>query len=81
MINRFTMRFGVIICPRCKQVKGVELKRKTTTCPRCGKVLQLSNSIIYYKTDSQQKLQQAIGLINAGFDGRSDDFKKVISRL
>jgi len=72
------MKFGVIVCPNCKKVKGVELSCKTTKCPRCGKVLRLENLKIFYKTDSQEKLQQAIGLMNADLDGRLDEFKKII---
>ena len=72
------MKFGVIVCPNCKKVKGVELSCKTTKCPRCGKVLRLENLKIFYKTDSQEELQQAIGLMNADLDGRRDEFKKII---
>lgn len=72
------MKFGVIVCPNCKKVKGVELSCKTTKCPRCGKVLRLENLKIFYKTDSQEELQQAIGLMNADLDGRLDEFKKII---
>jgi len=72
------MKFGVIVCPNCKKVKGVELSCKTTKCTRCGKVLRLENLKIFYKTNSQEKLQQAIGLVNADLDGRIDEFKKII---
>ena len=72
------MKFGVIVCPNCKKVKGVELSCKTTKCPRCGKVLCLENLKIFYKTDSQEELQRAIGLMNADLDGRLDEFKKII---
>ena len=59
------MKFGVIICPQCKQVKGVTLSSKTTRCIRCGKTLELKKLKIFYKTDSQEKLSQAIGILNA----------------
>ena len=72
------MKFGVIVCPSCKKVKGVDLSCKTTKCPRCGKVLRLENIKIFYKTDSQEELKQAIGLMNADLYGRLDEFKKII---
>jgi hypothetical protein len=72
------MKFGVIVCPGCKKVKGVDLSCKTTKCPRCGKVLKMDFLKIFYKTDSQEKLKQAIGIVNADLDGRLDDFKKMI---
>lgn len=72
------MKFGVIVCPKCKQVKGVDLANKTTKCPRCGKVSRLSKLKILYETDSRAKLQQAIGLKNAELDGKYNEFKELI---
>ena len=72
------MRLGVIVCPQCKQVKGVNLSFKTTKCAGCGKTLNLEKIKIFYETDSPEKLRQAIGLLNAEFDGKSDAFKKLL---
>jgi len=72
------MRLGLIVCPQCKQVKGVNLSFKTTKCAGCGKTLTLEKLKIYYETDSQEKLRQAIGLLNAELDGKSDTFKKLL---
>ncbi|UCF11875.1 MAG: hypothetical protein JSW06_07450 [Thermoplasmatales archaeon] len=72
------MKFGVIVCPNCKKVKGVDLSCKTTKCSRCGKALLLENLKIFYKTDSVGKLQQAIGLVNAELDGRLKEFKETL---
>ena len=72
------MRLGVIVCPQCKQVKGVNLSSKTTKCAGCGKTLTLEKLKIYYETESQEKLRQAIGLLNAELDGKSDAFKKLL---
>ena len=68
----------MIVCPQCKQVKGVDLTSKTTKCTGCGKTLTLEKMKIYYETESQEKLRQAIGLLNAELDGKSDTFKKLI---
>jgi hypothetical protein len=59
------MRFGVIVCPQCNQVKGMDLSIKTTKCIRCGKTLQMKKLKIFYETESQKKLRIAIGLLNA----------------
>ena len=72
------MRLGVIVCPKCKKVKGVDLSCKTTKCLQCGKVLTIDKLKIFYKTDSQQELQQVIGLMNAKFDGRLGEFEKIL---
>jgi len=68
----------VIVCPQCKQVKGVNLSSKTTKCTGCGKTLTLEKLKIFYETDSQEKLRQAIGLLNAELDGKSVAFKKLL---
>jgi len=70
------MRLGVIVCPACKQVKGVDLSSKTTKCTRCGKSLQLSKLKILYETESQEKLRQAIGVMNAKIDKKPVTDKK-----
>ena len=72
------MKFGVIVCPTCKQVKGVDLSCKTTKCLRCGKVLTIDKLKIFYKTNSQKEIQQAIGLLNAEFDGKLEEFKDAL---
>lgn len=72
------MKFGVVGCPNCKKVKGVALSYKTTKCNRCGKVLLLKNLKIFYKTDSQEKLQQTIGLMNAELDGKLKEYKEIL---
>ena len=72
------MIYGVIVCPKCKKVKGVDLSKKTTKCHGCGKILTIDKLKIFYKTTSQEKLQRAIGLMNAKFDGRLNEFKEIL---
>jgi hypothetical protein len=72
------MRFGVIICPWCKQVKGLELSSQTTRCIRCGKTLKMKKIKIFCETDSQEQLRQAIGLLNAELDENSPANKKFL---
>lgn len=72
------MRLGVIVCPVCKQVKGVDLSSKTTKCTRCGKTLQVKSLKIFYTTESQEKLRQAIGVMNAKIDKKPVTDKKFL---
>ena len=72
------MKLGVIVCPKCKKVKGVNLSFKTTKCHRCGKILTIDKLKIFYKTDSQEKLQQAIGLMNTELEGKYNEFKELL---
>jgi len=74
------MRFGVVVCPSCRRVKGVRLSCKTTRCPGCSRVFRLKDLRIVYETDSEQKLRQAIGLVNADIDGKLGEFKVLIKK-
>jgi Zn ribbon nucleic-acid-binding protein len=65
------MRFGVIVCPQCNQVKGMDLSAKTTKCIRCGKTLQMKKLKIFYETESQEQLRKAIGLLNAKLERKT----------
>lgn len=75
------MKYGVIVCPKCRKAKGFELKNKTTRCTYCNKTIVIDNLKIFYKTDSQEKLTNAIGLVNANIDGKYEDFKTLLKSL
>lgn len=74
------MRYGVIVCPKCKKAKGVYLSSKTTKCTRCNKAIVLNKIKIHFKTDSEIKMRQAIGLINAEMSGDHLNFKQLLNR-
>ena len=74
------MKFGIVVCPRCKKAKAVDLSCKTTKCIRCGKILHICKLKMFYETDSRVKLQNAIGLINAENDGNKNYFKRLIDK-
>jgi len=74
----YLMRLGVLVCPQCKQAKGVDLSSKTTKCVGCGKTLTVQKLKIFYETDSQEQLRRAIGMLNAELDGKSVAFKKLL---
>ena len=71
------MRLGVVICPSCKNAKGIDLSKKTTRCPRCGRLLHVQNLKIVYESDSPEAVRKAIGFINAKTDGKSITFEKI----
>lgn len=58
------MKFGVVVCSKCNMAKGVNLSSKTTKCTRCGRVYRLEKLRILFKTDSEQKLTHAVGIVN-----------------
>jgi len=62
------MKYGIIVCSKCKRAKGFLFANKTTKCIVCGKVLNIKKHKIMLKTDSLVELQNAIGMINADID-------------
>ncbi len=59
------MRFGVIVCPKCKKVKAVDLTYKSTRCFYCNKTIKFDKIKILYKSNSQEKIRYIIGKLNA----------------
>ncbi len=74
------MKYGVIVCTKCKKAKGVDLSFKTTKCIRCNKVIKLDKVRILYKTNSEQKLRSYLGLVNADLDGKLEEFRKTTQK-
>jgi hypothetical protein len=59
------MRYGVIVCPKCKKVKAVDLNNKSTKCFFCKKQIMLNKVKILFKSNRQEEIRTAIGQINA----------------
>ena len=74
------MKYGVVVCPKCRNPKAVLLSFKTSKCIRCNKILDIEKLKIIYKTDSESEIRNVIGLINADYEGNYDDFKKMICK-
>jgi hypothetical protein len=68
------MRFGVVVCSKCKHAKGVQLSSRTTKCTHCGKILHVKKLKLFYTTDSQAELRHAVGQVNAKVDDKPDLF-------
>lgn len=64
------MKYAVIVCPKCGKAKGVEARRKTTTCP-CGREMTLSRTKFLYESDSPSELARAVAEANEQLAGGS----------
>ena len=62
------MKYGVIICPKCGKAKGIETRKKTTTCP-CGRELRLKRGMFKFMTDSPIELADLVARVNAALHG------------
>jgi len=64
--------FGVVVCPRCGRAKGIELPRKTTSCP-CGFEIHVVPSRIKFETSNARELATAVGRLNAELHGEGSE--------
>ena len=62
------MKYGVIICPKCGKAKGIETRKKTTTCP-CGRKIRLKRGMLKFMTDSPSELADLVARVNAALHG------------
>jgi hypothetical protein len=60
--------YGVVVCPRCKRAKGVDLKRKTTACA-CGFEIRVVPSKIRARAQSARELAPLVGRASAELAG------------
>ena len=74
------MKYGVVVCPKCKNPKVVLLSSKSSKCMRCGKILYINKVKIFYKTNSESKVRNAVGLINVERNKPYTNFKKIINK-
>lgn len=60
--------YGVVVCPRCRKAKGVDLSQKTTTCP-CGFEIRVVPAKVRARTSVPRELPRLVGLTNAEIAG------------
>jgi len=62
------LNYGVIICPKCGKAKGIETRKKTTTCP-CGREIRLKRGMFKFMTNSPSELAETVARVNAALHG------------
>jgi hypothetical protein len=60
--------YGVVVCPRCKRAKGVDLKQKTTTCA-CGFEIRVVPSRVRARANTAHELAPLVGQVSAEIAG------------
>jgi hypothetical protein len=60
--------YGVVVCPRCKRAKGVDLKQKTTTCA-CGFTIHVLPARVKARAATARDLAPLVGQVNAELAG------------
>ncbi len=64
-----TARYGVVVCPKCRHARGLELQSEATLCGRCGKRSPTRSLQILYRAKDSEELQAAVGAVEARVTG------------
>lgn len=67
--------YGVVICPRCKRVKGVNLKQKTTTCS-CGFEIRVVPARVRARAETARELVPLVGQVSAEMAGGMEAYRR-----
>ena len=67
--------YGVLVCPRCKRAKGVNLDRKTTTCA-CGFTIRVAPARIRARAESAREIVSLVGEVNAEMAGGLEAYRR-----
>lgn len=67
--------YGVIVCPRCKRAKGVDLEQKTTTCV-CGFEIHVVPARIRARAKSAREIAPLVGKVNAEIAGGLEAYER-----
>ncbi len=67
--------YGVVVCPRCKRAKGVDLKQKTTTCV-CGFEIRIVPSRVRARANTARELASLVGQVSAELAGGLSVYQK-----
>jgi hypothetical protein len=75
------MKFGVVVCPTCKNAVGINLKVKSTKCRRCNQQFKVKNRKILYETNSERELALAVGQVNLKILNGTNDYQNLLNDL
>ena len=67
--------YGVVVCPRCKRAKGVNLKQKTTTC-QCGFEIYVVPARIRARAVTARELAPLVGQVSAEIAGGTGEYRR-----
>src|SRR5438094_10260654 len=69
-VSRVRM-YGVVVCPRCKRAKDVNLKQKTTAC-QCGFEIHVVPARVRARAETARELAPLVGQVSAELAGGTE---------
>jgi hypothetical protein len=69
--------YGVVVCPRCRRAKGVDLKQKTTTCS-CGFEIHVVPARVRARAATARDLAPLVGQVAAEIAGGAAEVQRAM---
>src|SRR5438445_2671808 len=73
-VSRLIM-YGVVVCPRCKRAKGVNLKKKTPT-GQCGFEFYVAPALVRARAETARELARLVGQVSAELAGGTEAYRR-----
>ena len=70
--------YGVVVCPRCRKAKGVDLKQKTTACS-CGFDIRVVPAKVRARATTPRELAPLVGQVNAELAGGAKEVMRAFA--
>ncbi|UCH89141.1 MAG: hypothetical protein JSV49_00385 [Thermoplasmata archaeon] len=67
-------KYGVVVCPKCHYPRGIKLGTKKSSCYHCSYNFTVKNLKIFYMTESEAELSEAVGRLNAKLRGGLEEY-------
>jgi len=56
--------FGAVVCPRCRTGFAIDMERRTSSCPHCGRLVQVNRMKTHFTSSSASLTAKAVGELN-----------------
>lgn len=52
--------FAVVVCPGCHKPRGIKLSSQKSTCPRCGRSVEVRKALIHFQSPDVREIKAFI---------------------
>lgn len=56
--------FAVVVCPGCRKPRGIKLSSQKSTCPRCGRSIEVRKALVHFKSPDAREIKEFIGTMS-----------------
>lgn len=56
--------FAVVVCPGCRKPRGIKLSSQKSTCPRCGRVIEVRKALIHFQSPDVREIKAFINAMS-----------------